>query len=78
MPGWLSIVCRLSVVLTTIAAGRQLSDIREDWNAHLRPEAWTTDVSSLRGEIKMLGDHWWRYMSPRWRSAVRQVKSLLA
>src|ERR1017187_9590931 len=66
-----------SVILTTIAAGRQLRDIREEWTARLRPEAWITDVNSLRNEIQMLGGQWWRFMSPSWRSAVRLVKSLL-
>jgi Protein of unknown function (DUF4011)/REase_MTES_1575/AAA domain len=66
-----------SVILKTIAAGRQLRDLRQKWAVHLRPEAWSTDVTPIRDEIQMLGSQWWRFMSSRWRSAVRQVKSLL-
>jgi very-short-patch-repair endonuclease len=66
-----------SVILKVIAAGRQLTDIRADWTIHLRPEAWSIDAAPLRNEIQMLGGQWWRFISSRWRSAVRQVNSLL-
>lgn len=66
-----------AVILKVIAAGRRLAGVRAEWGSHLRPEAWSIDALPLRNEIQLLGSQWWRFMSARWRSAVRQVKSLL-
>lgn len=69
---------RHSVILKVIAAGRQLAHVRAEWTVHLRPEAWSVDAGHLHSEIQTLGGQWWRFISPRWKSTVRQIKALLA
>ena len=65
------------IILKVITAGRKLAGIRAEWESHLRSEAWSVDTVPLRSEIQLLGSQWRRFVSPRWRSAVRQVKALL-
>jgi very-short-patch-repair endonuclease len=67
-----------AVILKAIEAGRRLSSIRAQWTSHLRTDAWSVDTCALRSELQTLGVKWWRFVSPKWKSTVQQVKSLLA
>lgn len=42
----------------------------------LLPDAWGSDVLSTRGTIAEYGDKWWRFLSPSYRQAKRELASL--
>ncbi len=66
-----------STILKTIKAGKELASIRAQWASQLKPSAWSVDTVPLRSDIQALGGKWWRFLSPRWKSTIQQVKALL-
>ena len=66
-----------STVLKSIRAGKELACIRAQWADQLKPGAWSVDTVPLRSDIQALGAKWWRFLSPKWKSTVQQVKALL-
>ncbi|HLK65432.1 MAG TPA: DUF3320 domain-containing protein [Bryobacteraceae bacterium] len=59
-----------------LSAGRRHRDLHLRFDAALRPEAWSKDVSEIRQDIADLGNRWWRVFSGRWRRAQRSLASL--
>jgi very-short-patch-repair endonuclease len=62
---------------TGVESGLRLAKITSQWSEILRPEAWSKDVSSSHLVLTILGEKWWRFLSPRWNRAKSAVRSLL-
>jgi very-short-patch-repair endonuclease len=66
-----------STIIKAIRAGKELASIRAEWASQLKPGAWSVDTVPLRSDIQTLGGKWWRFLSPKWKSTIQQVKGLL-
>ena len=60
-----------------IAAGKCYTTIRSEWLEKIKPHAWNTDTSSLESVTSELGKKWWRFLSPQWKAAKREIASLI-
>lgn len=50
--------------------------LREARDSVLIPSAWETDALAVRRDLAALGGKWWRFLSPAWRRASRQLRGL--
>ncbi len=73
-PDWIT---RGSEIRAAIDEGRALREILSKWSPILQQDAWSRDVNVLRRDLAETGTHWWRFLSGRWRSANRELSSLL-
>ena len=60
-----------------IAAGKRYTTIRSEWLEKIKPQAWDTEISTLESVTSELGGKWWRFLSPRWKAAKREIASLI-
>ena len=60
-----------------IAAGTRYTTILSEWLDKIKPQAWTTDISTLESVTSDLGEKWWRFLSPQWKAAKREIASLI-
>jgi very-short-patch-repair endonuclease len=59
-----------------MASGERYRDLRRQYGADLRPEAWAVDTSELRQVVADVGARWWRFLSARWRRAKASVAAM--
>jgi very-short-patch-repair endonuclease len=60
-----------------IAAGKRYTTIRSEWLEKIKPQAWDTEISTLESVTSELGGKWWRFLSPQWKAAKREIASLI-
>ena len=72
-PEWLA---RSSEIRQTLAAGQRLHEIHNTWDRALVESAWHTEVDVLRRDLEETNRRWWRFLSSRWRDAIRKGKAL--
>ena len=54
----------------------QYSELRASYDSLLIPEAWETDVLSIRQALIAYGEKWWRFASGDWRRAMTALRGL--
>jgi very-short-patch-repair endonuclease len=72
-PEWAARGCD---VRQALLAGQQLCEIQGIWIGQLAESAWLAEVGSLRKDLEETGGKWWRFLSPRWRGAMRGGRCL--
>ena len=60
-----------------IATGKRYTTIRSEWLERIKPQAWDTDISTLESVTSELGEKWWRFLSPQWKAAKREIAGLI-
>ena len=61
---------------TGLKAGERLSELHDEYDNLLIPEAWTQDVLEVRRMLAAYGDKWWRIFSGKYRHARNQLVGL--
>ncbi len=74
-PEW---IARGSEIRTVILAGQRLRELHKTWDPLLQHDAWDKDVAVVRRDLVETGQHWWRFLSGRWRSARRQLSTCVS
>jgi len=70
---WLKLEPKFREVL---AAGVKHREVHRRYEAVLRPEAWTMNLSETRNAVAEVGGHWWRFLSGRWRAARKTLGTI--
>lgn len=59
-----------------LKSGETLRDLKRNWGARLRPDAWRSDINSPRTALESHGRKWFRFLIGSWREAQKQVALL--
>jgi very-short-patch-repair endonuclease len=59
-----------------IENGLRYRRLRREFDPKLVPEAWERDVLALRTALMQFGHRWWRFLAPRYRRAIRDLRTL--
>jgi very-short-patch-repair endonuclease len=73
-PEWSS---RTNEIREALLGRARLRELHQQWDSRLQPDAWEREVQNLRAELSATGALWWRFFSPRWRAAKKQLQSLI-
>jgi very-short-patch-repair endonuclease len=65
-------------IRSAVAAGHRHRKLHRQFDAGLRSDAWTMDVSGIRQSIAELGGRWWRFLARRWRNARKELAAICA
>jgi very-short-patch-repair endonuclease len=70
-------ITREAELRTTLDALGEYQSLHSRFDAELRPEAWTADVSKCRDDIQASKDKWYRFLVGDYRAACRKLDALL-
>jgi len=72
-PEW---ALRAGDIRQALMAGQRLREIHISWDERLVESAWHADLDALHRDLEETSRRWWRFLSSRWRSAIRRGKAL--
>lgn len=71
--GWVS---QRTDVEELLVSGKRLTQIRQEYEAILVPEAWKEDVLEIRQALKEHGTKWYKFLLGSYNKPVKRLKSL--
>jgi hypothetical protein len=67
---------QLAHLTEVFQAGTRYQALRQQYAAHLLPEAWEQDLQAERAAVLTYGEKWWRFLSGDYRQARRRLQQL--
>ena len=65
-------------LLAGLEAGAEIQQLHEGYSTVLLVEAWNHDIREIRAALNTYGRGWWRFLSGRYRNAVKELSRLCA